>query len=151
MATRDSLADRALPVFDHTHDAVTTGVVVAFAALLGAYASWMTADLGVRFVAFAAAALGVGYLLYSEPTRRTVVASGLYALATFVAATPFVYELSVLLSGRFVAAGSPLRHVLTATDLLFVLLFLVVAAVPALVAYRLTTGPFVPRLRRRLG
>lgn len=150
MAARDSLADRVLPLFDRTHGPLTTGLVVAFAAVLGLYASWLTADFGARTVAFAAAAVGVGYVLYGEPTRRAVVARGLYVLAAFVAATPFVYELSILLGGGYAGVGSPWQHVLSVTDLLFVLLFLVVAAVPALVAYRLTTGPFLPRIRRRL-
>ncbi|WP_255149891.1 hypothetical protein [Halorarius halobius] len=145
MATSDSLVDRLVPLFEHTHDAVTTGIVVVAAAVLGLYASWLTADFGVRTLAFAVTALSLGYLLYRQSTRRTVVAGACYSLAALVAATPVVYELHVL-----VRTERPLAHLLSVVDLLFVVAFLLVAAVPAFVGYRLTTGPFVPRLRRRL-
>lgn len=144
MATADSLVDRVFPLFDHTHDVVTTGVVVLSAALLGLYASWTTADFGLRTPAFVVVALSLGYLLYRQDSRRGVVAGALYSLAALVALTPLLYELTVL-----VRAASPLQHVLSVTDLVFVLLFWLVAAVPALVAYRLTTGPLLARIRAR--
>lgn len=143
MATADSLVDRVFPLFEHTHDALTTGVVVVSAALLGLYASWTTADFGLRTPVFVVVALVLGYLLYGQDSRSRVVAGALYSLAALVALTPLLYELTVLLR-----AQNPLQHVLSVTDLLFVLLFWVVAAVPALAAYRLTTGPFAERLRR---
>lgn len=150
MATSDSLVDRAFPLFDHTHDPVTTGIVVVSAAALGLYASWAAADFGIRFPAFVVAAFALGYLLYRQESRRGVVAGACYSLAALVAVTPLLYELTVLTAGRWAGVGSPRQHVLTVTDLLFVLAFWVVAAVPALVAYRLTTGPFLPRIRTRL-
>lgn len=146
MATAGSLVDRVLPLFDHTHDAVTTGVVVLSAALLGLYASWITADFGLRTPAFVLVAVALGYLLYRQDSRRGVVAGALYSLAALLAVTPFLYELTVL-----VRASSPLQHLLSVTDLVFVLLFWAVAAVPALVAYRVTTGPFIARIRARVG
>ena len=144
MATADSLVDRVFPLFDHTHDALTTGLVVVTAALLGLYTSWMTADFGIRTPAFVVAALALGYLLYRQESRRGVVAGALYSLAALVALTPLLYELTILLR-----AADPLQHVLSVTDLVFVLLFWVVAAVPALAASRLTTGPLLGRLRAR--
>ncbi|WP_255196262.1 hypothetical protein [Halorarius litoreus] len=144
MATADSLVDRVFPLFDHTHDTVTTGVVVVSAAILGFYTSWMTADFRLRTPAFVVAALALGYLLYAQDSRRGVVAGALYSLAALVVLTPLLYELTILLR-----AANPLQHVLSVTDLVFVLLFWVVAAVPALVAYRLTTGPLLARLRSR--
>jgi hypothetical protein len=142
MATADSLVDRVFPLFDHTHDALTTGIVVVSAALLGLYASWATADFAIRTPAFVVVAVALGYLLYRQDSRRGVVAGALYSLAALIALTPLLYEFTVL-----VRAATPLQHLLSVTDLVFVLLFWVVAAIPALVAYRLTTGPLLDRFR----
>lgn len=133
---------RVLPVFDHTHDPVTTAIVVAFAAVLGLLARWMVADFGVRSLGFLVGAVGTGYLLYRQPTRRSVVAAGCYSLAALVAAVPVVYELALAAN-----VEDPLRHLLSVTDLLFVLAFWLLAALPALVGYRVATGPFLRRLR----
>lgn len=139
----DGLFDRILPLFEHTHDAGTTAIVVAFAAVVGLLAGWITADLGVRFLAFVVGAVGSGYLLYDQRTRRDVVVAGLYSIAALLAAAPFIYELGTLL---YVEA--PLRHLLSVADLLVFVAFWLLAAIPAVVGYRLTSGPFVKRLLR---
>jgi len=139
---RAGVLDGVLPLFDHTHDAVTTGVVVVFAAVLGLLAGWLAADFDVRFPAFVVGAVGTGYLLYGQPTRRAVLAAGLYSLAAVAAVAPLVYEL-----GLVVSVDQPLRHVLSVADLLVVLSFWVVAAVPAVVGYRVASGPFLARVR----
>jgi hypothetical protein len=135
MATRDSPLDRVLPLFDHTHDTVTTALVVGFAAGLAVVASWVVADFGVRFPAFAVAGIAVGYQLYRRDTRRDIVAGGLYMLAALVALTPIVMELHVLTVLGMRGVGSVSQHVLTVSDLVVTLLFFVVAAVPALLAF----------------
>ena len=140
----EGFADRLLPLFDHTHDPVTTAIVVVFAAVLGLLAGWIVADFDVRFLGFLVAAVGTGYLLYDQPTRRAVAAAGFYSLAALVAAIPIVYEL-----GLAASVDDPLRHLLSVTDLLFVLAFWLLAAVPALVGYRIAGGPFLERFRRR--
>ena len=136
------LADRLFPVFEHTHDPVTTAIVVVFAALLGLLAGWIVADFGVRSLGFLVGAIGTGYLLYGQPTRRAVVAAGFYSLAALVAAVPVVYEL-----GLAVNVEEPLQHLLSTTDLLLLVAFWLLAAVPALVGYRIAGGPFLARLR----
>lgn len=139
---RGGLAERLLPVFDHTHDSATTAIVVGFAAAIGLLAGWIVADFGVRSLGFLVGAVGTGYLLYRQPTRRAIVAAGLYSIAGLVAAIPVVYEL-----GLAANVDDPLRHVLSVTDLLFVLAFWLLAAIPALVGYRLASGPFLRRVR----
>ena len=136
-------ADRVLPLFDHTHDSGTTAIVVAFAAVLGLLAGWLVADFGVRSLGFLVGAVGSGYLLYDQPTRRAVVAAGFYSLAALVAAVPVVYEL-----GLVVAVDDPLRHLLGVADLLLFVAFWLLASVPALVGYRIESGPLLRRLRR---
>lgn len=142
MAEADGTLDRVFPLFDHTHDPVTTAIVVGFAAVLGLLAGWVTADFGVRFLAFLVGAVGTGYLLYGQATRRAVVAAGLYSVAALLAVAPLLYELSFVLG-----VEAPLRHVFSLGDILLVLVFWIVAAIPALVGYRITTGPFLARLR----
>lgn len=134
--------DRVFPLFDHTHDAGTTAVVVIFAAVLGLLAGWLAADFDVRFLAFLVGAVGTGYLLYGQPSRRAVLAAGFYSLAALLAIAPFVYEL-----GLVVTVEAPLRHVLSVADLIVFVLFWVIAAVPAVIGYRISSGPFLTRLR----
>lgn len=144
-AADDAVADvtgRLGPVFDHTHDRVTTAIVVGFAAAVGLLAGWIVADFGVRSLGFIVGAVGSAYLLYRQPTRRAVLAAGFYSLAALVAVVPFVYEL-----GLAANVDDPLRHLLSVTDLLLFLAFWLLAAVPALVGYRVATGPFLRRLR----
>lgn len=138
----EGFVDQLLPVFDHTHDRVTTAVVVAFAAVIGLLAGWIVADFGVRSLGFLVGAVGTGYLLYGQPTRRAVLAAGSYSIAALVAAVPIVYEL-----GLAVSVDDPLRHLASVTDLLFVLAFWLLAAIPAVVGYRVASGPFIERLR----
>jgi hypothetical protein len=146
MAGQDEAAgpmDRVFPLFDHTHDTVTTAIVVVFAAVVGLLAGWITADFGVRFPAFLVGAVGSGYLLYGQATRRAVLGAGFYSVAALLAAAPFAYEL-----GTLVNVESPLQHLLSVADLLVFVVFWLLAAVPALVGYRIATGPFIERLRR---
>jgi hypothetical protein len=140
-----SMLDRLLPLFDHTHDMGTTALVVVFATVLGLVASWIAADFGVRLIAYVVGVVGTGYLLYGQPTRRAVLAAGFYSLAALLAIAPVFYEL-----GLVVAVDQPLRHLLSVADLLVFVLFWIVAAVPALVANRIASGPFLARLRARL-
>lgn len=138
----DGVIDRALPLFEHTHDPVTTAIVVAFAAAVGLLAGWITADFGARFPVFLVGAVGSGYLLYDQPTRRAVAAAGFYSVAALLAVAPVLYELHVL-----VAVDAPLRHVLSVADLLVFVVFWLLAAIPAVVGYRIATGSFLRRLR----
>lgn len=138
----DRRTDGWLPVFDHTHDAPTTAIVVLLAAAVGLLAGWLAADFGIRFPAFVVGAAGTGYLLYRQPTRRAVLAAGLYSIAALLALVPIVYELGVVAT-----VDAPLRHVLGPSDLLLVLACWLLAAGPALVGYRLGSGPVLPRLR----
>ncbi|MWG34968.1 hypothetical protein [Halomarina oriensis] len=146
MSTTDALRERFGAAFGASHDAVTTGVVVAFALVLSVFAAWVLADLLPRVLTFVLGVLGFGGVLYGRASRRAVTATGLYALAALVAAIPVVYELVLALS-----TAAPLVHLLSVTDLLFVGLFWVVALVPAAVGYRVASGPFLPRFRRAVG
>lgn len=134
--------ERVGPVFDHTHDRATTAIVVAFTAVIGLLAGWIVADFGVRSLGSLVGAVGTGYLLYRQPTRRAVLAAGFYSLAALVAAIPIVYEL-----GLAASVDEPLRHLVSVADLLLFLAFWLLAAIPALVGYRVSSGPFLRRLR----
>ncbi|MUV86793.1 hypothetical protein GJ631_09510 [Natronomonas sp. CBA1123] len=143
MATSDS----SLPLFDHTHDTATTALAVAAAAVTAFYAAWLTADLLPRTVVFGVVALTVGFLLYRRPDRRAVAASGLYAVAILLAATPIALNATVLATADMTGITDPWARILTVTDLKILLGFLVVAAVPAAIGYYLNNAASV---RRRL-
>lgn len=136
--------EHLFPLFDHVHDRGTTALVVVFAAGIGFLAGWVVADFGVRTPGFLVAALGTGYLLYDQPTRRNVLAAGLYSLAALLALVPVSYELGVLTT-----VDQPGRHIVASSDLVLLVAWWLVAAIPALAAYRVTTGPFLPRVRAR--
>jgi hypothetical protein len=146
MATEPGLSDRLAGAVGDGHDAATTAFVLVAALALGAFVSWTSADLVGRLPAFAVGALATAGVLYSRETTRDVIATAAYALAALVALAPVAYELPILLG-----TDAPLAHVLTTTDLLLFAVFLAVAAVPALVGYRIHTGPFLPRIQARLG
>lgn len=135
-----------LPLFDHTHDRGTTALVVAATGLLALYAAWVAADFGARTATFVVAAVALGFLLYGQPSRRAVAAAALYSAGALVALTPLLYELLVV-----TAASDPLAHLLTFVDLVFLLAFWLIAAIPVLAASRLAGGPILPRIRSRLG
>ncbi|MHB9286057.1 hypothetical protein ACKVMT_03345 [Halobacteriales archaeon Cl-PHB] len=145
MADATDAADRFRPLFDHTHDTLTTAIVVVSAALVGLLAGWVSADFGVRSLAFVVAAIATGYLLYGQPTRRAVVAGALYFVAAMVAVAPLLLELATVVN-----VSEPARHVMSPADLLLAVPFWLLATLVALLGYRVGTGPLLPRLRGRL-
>jgi hypothetical protein len=145
MATEPALRDRLARAVGDGHDAATTAFVLLAAVALGTFVAWLSADLVGRLPAFAVGAVATAGALYTRPTRRDVAATTCYALAALLALVPVAYELPILLG-----TDAPLAHVLTTTDLILVLVFLTLAAIPTVLGYRIATGPFLPRLRERL-
>jgi hypothetical protein len=135
MSTVDSLRERARAPFEQRHDAATTALVVGWALVLGLVAGWVVADFGVRQLATVVVALAAGVLLYGRGTPRDVLAGGLYMLAALFALFPVAYELHTFTVTGMAGVGSPWTHVLSVSDLLVFVLFLAVAAVPALLAF----------------
>jgi hypothetical protein len=123
---------------DHRHPPETTAVVLAMAVLLAWYASWLTADLGLGTVAFALVATVGAYGLYRQPGRRSVVVVGLYALAGLVASTPVFLNLPFLLSAGAYGVSNPTAFTMRLSDFVFVVVFGVLAAVPAVTGWWLS-------------
>lgn len=132
---------------ENRHDTATNALVVAFAALFGLYGSWMLADFVPRVVGFALPALVGGWVCYGRTDRGSVAAAGCYGLAMLVVLTPFAVQIPYLLDGGMVSNGGALS-LLQPMDLVFLLLFLVIAAVPALVGFYLNNRGHV---RERVG
>lgn len=147
MSTVDSLRERLRSTVEQRHDAATTALVVGFAVVLGLVAGWVVADFGGRRVATVVVALASGSLLYGRATPRDIVAGGLYMLAALFALFPVAYELHTFTVTGMAGVGSPWTHVLTLSDLLVFVLFLAVAAVPALLGFVVQNWRV---LRRRL-
>ncbi|WP_227134397.1 hypothetical protein [Halorubellus salinus] len=145
MATEPALRDRLARAVGDGHDAPTTAFVLLTAVALGTVLAWTSADLVGRLPAFTIGVVATAGLLYTRTTRRDVAATACYALAALLALVPVAYELPIALG-----TDTPLAHVLTTTDLILFLAFLTLAAVPAIVGYRIATGPFIPRIHTRL-
>lgn len=122
---------------EHRHPRGTTAVVLALAVLLAWYASWLAADLGLGTVAFVLVAAGAAYGLYRQPTRSRVLAVGLYALAAMLALTPVFMNLPFLLSAGSYGVPDATAFTVRLADAIFLVVFLVLAAVPAAAARRL--------------
>lgn len=126
----DVAAARAAAGVGHDHPPGTVALVVVFALLLGVAASWLLADLGLRLPALLAGWLGGGYWLYRKPDRRAVAVSGLYAVAALVALVPVAMNVTALA----VAGGHGFRagpFALSVVDVVLLVVFLLLAAVPA--------------------
>lgn len=131
-ARRSTLRER-LGV-DHRHDRSTVALVVGFAVVLGWYAGWLTADLGLRAVAFVGVGLVAGLALYRRRSRRRVAVVGLYALAAMVALTPVALDATLLLDGDL---ADPWPFVFTTATLVYLAVFALLAAIPAGLGYLL--------------
>jgi hypothetical protein len=123
---------------EHRHPRETTAVVFAFAVLLAWYASWLTADLGLGTVAFVVVAVAGAYGLYRQPTRRAVVVAGLYGLAALLVSTPVFMNLPFVLSAGAYGISNPAAFTMRLADLVFLVVFVLLGAVPAGLAWRLS-------------
>ena len=131
------LADRLR--VDHRHSRVTTTVVLAIAVALAWYASWLTADLGLGTVTFVLVAAVAAYGLYRQPSRRAVLVVGLYVLAALLVVTPLFMNLPFMLAaGTYDVSNAP-AFTMRLADVVFLVVFVVLAAVPGGLAWRLST------------
>lgn len=121
----------------HTHDPGTTSVIFVLAVVLGNYAAWLVADVGIGLPVFAIGSLVATWGLYRQPTRRAVAVRTLQALAALLIATPIAIDLTFLvLAGRH-GVTDPLSFVTTPADLVFLVAFAIPAAALLVVAWRL--------------
>lgn len=134
-----SLLDRV--GFEHTHGARAALTVIAWAAVLAWYVGWLVADLGLRGPAFLIALAVAWYLLYAQPTRRAMTVRGLAALAVLLAVTPVFLDLPFLLAASRYGVATPWAFVARAADLVMLVVFLLLAAIPAGIARRLARRP----------
>lgn len=123
----------------HTHDPATTSAVFVLAIVLGNYAAWLVADVGIGLPVFAAGSLVATWGLYRQPTRRAVAVRTLQALAALLVATPIAIDLTFLVLAGSYGVADPLSFVTTKADLVFLVAF----AIPALVLWGIAR-----RLRR---
>lgn len=125
--------------FDHRHSRATIAVVVVISLALGWYGSWLAADLGLGTVVFVLGAALSAYGLYRQPSRRAVVVVGLYALAALLVATPVLLNLPFVLVAGSYGVSDPAAFTMRLSDAIFLLVFVILAAVPGGLAWRLST------------
>ena len=125
------------------------GRVGGGALVVSLYATWMAADLVGRWLLFPIVALMAGYLLHQRETGREQVVFVGYTLAGLLVLTPVIMVLPDGFAGFGV--GSATMLFMAANALLF-LLFALLAAVVAVVTFRLDRGRgFVQHVRDSRG
>jgi len=121
---------------ENRHDTATNALIVAFAVVFGLYGSWVLADFLPRVVGFALPALVGAYTCYQRTGRGSVAAAGCYGLAVLVVVTPFALQLPYVLNAGMVSNGGALSF-FQPMDLVVLLIFLVIALVPAVAGFYL--------------
>lgn len=116
---------------DHVHRPATTVGIGVLAAVLGAYAGWITADFGVRVPAFVIVTVVAAIWLYRQRDGWTALVRGLYLLAALVVSTPILFDLAFVLDAPRYGISNVSGFVLTLSDLVFLLVFVCIAAIPA--------------------
>lgn len=124
---------------EHRHDRATAALVLAGSLVLAWYGSWLTADLGLGTPTFVVVAAVAAYGLYRQPSRRDVLVVGLYALAALLVATPVFLNLPFLLSAGAYDVANPTAFTMRLADLILLVVFVLLAGVPAVVAWRLSS------------
>lgn len=137
MASERPTASVALDRLGITHGhtpAATLGIVV-LAAGLGGYAAWLTADFGVSTLVFVVAAVGSAYVLYRRSDGWDALAVACYLFAAFLALTPVFLNLPYVVDGGRYGIGSLAPFVFSLANLVVLVVFLLLAAVPAAAGY----------------
>ena len=117
-------------------EATGVAVSVATAAVLGAYAAWITADLLPRWVAFGLVAVVAGYLLAGKPTNRARLRYAADTFAGLLLLTPVLVVLPDALGADRMGVDAVSLVATTANAILFVA-FAILAAVVAAVGHLL--------------
>lgn len=122
---------------EHVHSRGTAAVVAGFALVHGAFVAWLLGDLLPGLAGFLLGAAVGAYLLYARPTRRGVVARGCYGLAALLVLTPVALEATFLVAAAGAGVADPWAFVLSPVTVLYLVVFALLAAVPAGVGYLL--------------
>jgi CDP-diglyceride synthetase len=76
--------------------AITAGVL---GLVIGGFAAWATANLGIAPIAFVVGLAGGGYFLYQKNMPSEAIGSGLYVTALLMVVTPLLFYLPVVVGG----------------------------------------------------
>lgn len=118
----------------HSHTPAGTIGIGVISVVLGWYAGWITADFGLRIPAFIGVALVAVVWLYRQRDGWVALSQGLYFLAALLVLTPIVFNLAFVLDAGRYDISDVTGFVLTISDLMFVLVFAVLALIPAGIA-----------------
>jgi prepilin signal peptidase PulO-like enzyme (type II secretory pathway) len=116
---------------DHIHTPAATVGIVIFSVILGAYAGWITADFGLRVPVFVLVTIVVIAWLYRQRDGWEALTTGLYLLAALVVLTPILFDLAFVLDARRYDISNVSGFVLTLSDLVFFLVFVLIALISA--------------------
>lgn len=118
----------------HSHTPAGTIGIGVISVILGWYAGWITADLGFRIPTFIGVAIVAVVWLYRQHNGWAALSQGLYLLSALLVLTPIIFNLAFVLDAGRYGISDVAGFVLTISDLVFVLVFAVLAAIPAGIA-----------------
>ena len=116
---------------NHTHTPLTTIGIGILSVVLGIYTGWIAADFGLRTPVFVITILGAAVWLYRQRDGWSALATGLYLLAILIVLTPILFNLAFVLDAQRYGISDTSGFVLTLSDLVFFLIFVLIALIPA--------------------
>lgn len=119
----------------HGHTPAATLGIVALASALGGYVAWLTADYGANTLVFLVAAVGSAYVLYLRADGWNALAVACYLFAAFVALTPVFLNLAYVVHGGQYGIGPLVPFVFSLANLVVLVVFVVLALIPAGVGF----------------
>jgi hypothetical protein len=125
-------------------DRRNAGLAIALSLVPAWYLSWLLADFGLRGIGFVVGWIAVSWVLVSREWPRALGIAWLRILAGLLLLTPiFLVIPFVLNAGRF-GIGKLAGFVLTESNLIAIVVFALLAAVPAVIAHWLAHTDATP-------
>lgn len=118
----------------HTHPPTITVGIGILSVVLGIYAGWIAADFGLRTSASVITFLIVAVWLYRQRDGWSAFAIGLYVLAALIVLTPILFNLAFVLDAGRYGISQVSEFVLTLSNLIFFLVFVLIALIPTCLA-----------------
>jgi len=127
-------ADRSLRERIRRLDPMIGGLALVTAVVPAWYLSWLLADFGLRGVGFLLGWIGVSWVLANRNPPRELGITWLRIIAGLLLLTPVFLVLPFVMNADRFGVGNLAGFVLTESNLITILVFALLAAIPAGIA-----------------